>query len=257
MRLVPRRGRHWRNRSRILQRATLRHAADDRSLVNIVRNGIPGTEMPSFAIALTDRKAWQTAAYVRSLGRIATRPLPGDARRGAALYRILRLRLVPHRQRPRRRARTRADRRRCAARRDRICAMSLVNPAATHPPGYLVVRAVTTNGAEIRGIRVNEDVFWIHIRDAGGTVHVLEKSDLSRARSRAGGDADAVVRVAVSPPAELDDLVAYLATSSRSNMRRLRGQLRAAVLVAAALAPCVAQAAVAPCKQCAPTTATG
>src|SRR6266568_3904769 len=36
----------------LLQRATLRHAADDKALADIVRNGIPGTEMPSFAIAL-------------------------------------------------------------------------------------------------------------------------------------------------------------------------------------------------------------
>ena len=34
-----------------LHRTQLRHAANDRELVNIVRNGINGTEMPSFAIA--------------------------------------------------------------------------------------------------------------------------------------------------------------------------------------------------------------
>ena len=58
-----------------------------------------------------------------------------------------------------------------------------MNPGATHPPGYLVVRAIVSSGTaarEIRGIRLNEDVFWIHIRDAGGTVHVLQKSDLSK-----------------------------------------------------------------------------
>ena len=36
-----------------LQRVTLRHAANDTSLVDIVRNGIPGTEMPSFTTTLT------------------------------------------------------------------------------------------------------------------------------------------------------------------------------------------------------------
>jgi len=51
-----------------LQRATLRHAADDSSLVDIVRTGIPGTEMPNFAISLTDRTAWQTAAYSARAG---------------------------------------------------------------------------------------------------------------------------------------------------------------------------------------------
>ena len=52
-----------------LHRTTLRHAANDRELTTIVRNGIPGTEMPGFTSALTEPMAWQTAAYVRSLGR--------------------------------------------------------------------------------------------------------------------------------------------------------------------------------------------
>jgi mono/diheme cytochrome c family protein len=45
-----------------LRRSTLRHATNDLTLVEIVRNGIPGTEMPSFAIALTDNMAWQPSA---------------------------------------------------------------------------------------------------------------------------------------------------------------------------------------------------
>ena len=69
-----------------LRRATLRHAANDATLVEIVRNGIPGTEMPSFAIALTEHMAWQTAAYVRSLGRARVAAIPGDPQRGARVY---------------------------------------------------------------------------------------------------------------------------------------------------------------------------
>jgi cytochrome c oxidase cbb3-type subunit III len=192
-----------------LQRATLRHATNDRSLVDIVRNGIPGTEMPNFAIALTERAAWQTAAYVRSLGRVPPRPLPGDPNRGAALYEstgcsvchvvagrggvlgpdltsIGELRGPAHLRE------------------------SLVKPAATHPTGYLVVRAVTNGGREIRGIRLNEDVFWIHIRDAGGNVHVLEKLELSRLDREL--EATLMPSYESLAPAELDDLVAYLAT---------------------------------------------
>ena len=56
---------------------------------------------------------------------------------------------------------------------------SIVKPEAAHPPGYLVVRAVPRAGAEVRGIRVDEDAFWIHVRDAAGTLHVLEKSSCS------------------------------------------------------------------------------
>src|SRR5262245_20660117 len=47
-----------------LQRPTLRRVGDDASLVTVVRTGIPGTDMPGFAILLTPRMAWQTAAFV-------------------------------------------------------------------------------------------------------------------------------------------------------------------------------------------------
>jgi putative heme-binding domain-containing protein len=193
-----------------LRRATLRHAASDASLVEIVRNGIPGTEMPSFSSALTENMAWQTAAYVRSLGRARATPVPGDAQRGARVYEsascgschvvnggggvlgpeltsIGALRGAPYL-------------------RDAI-----VKPAAAHPPGYLVVRAASNTGAEVRGIRVNEDVFWIHIRDAGGVVHTLRKAELSRLDR----ELDATMMPSYETRlknAELDDLVAYLTT---------------------------------------------
>jgi cytochrome c oxidase cbb3-type subunit 3 len=192
-----------------LQRATLRHAANDAALVEIVRTGIPGTEMPSFAIALTERMARQTAAYVRSLGRTPPRPLPGSAQRGAALYqssscatchilngqggalgpeltRIGALRGAPYLRE------------------------ALVKPEASHPPGYLVVRAVTNDGSEIRGVRVNEDVFWILVRDAGATVHSLEKSRLAKVERQL--DASLMPSYAARfSDAQLDDMVAYLA----------------------------------------------
>jgi putative heme-binding domain-containing protein len=193
-----------------LRRATLRHAANDATLVQIVKNGIPGTEMPSFAIALTDNMAWQIAAYVRSLGRTRSAPVPGNAQHGAQIYEstgcaschvvdgrggivgpelsaIGALRGAPYL-------------------RDAI-----VTPAAAHPPGYLVVRAVPATGSEIRGIRVNEDVFWIHIRDAAGAVHTLEKSEL-RSLDR---ELDASLMPSYASrvkDADLDDLVAYLST---------------------------------------------
>jgi putative heme-binding domain-containing protein len=193
-----------------LRRATLRHAANDATLVEIVRNGIPGTEMPSFAIALTDNVAWQVAAYVRSLGRTRTTPAPGDTERGARLYDSLgcggchvtggrggilgpeltaigALRGAPYLRE------------------------AIVRPAAAHPPGYLVVRAAPESGAEVRGIRVNEDVFWIHIRDAGGTVHALRKSELKSLDREL--DASLMPSYATRlKDAELDDLVAYLST---------------------------------------------
>jgi hypothetical protein len=86
---------------------------------------------------------------------------------------------------------------------------SLVKPAASHPPGYLVVRAVPANGSEVRGLRVNEDVFWISIRDAGGTIHTLQKSELTRLDRELEATLMPSYESRLSGP-QLDDLVAYL-----------------------------------------------
>jgi putative heme-binding domain-containing protein len=88
---------------------------------------------------------------------------------------------------------------------------SIVSPEAAHPTGYLVVRAQTTAGPTIRGIRVNEDVFWIHVRDSGGTVHALEKSTLASLDRELTGTLMPSYASRLSA-SELDDVVAYLAT---------------------------------------------
>src|SRR5262249_3227856 len=192
-----------------LQRATLRHAANDKTLVEIVRNGIPGTEMPSFAIALTERMAWQTAAYVRSLGRMKARPLPGNPQRGASIYESVgcaSCHVIKGRGGALGPELTRIGTLRGAP----YLRDALVKPAATHPAGYLVVRATTPEGAEIRGVRVNEDVFWILVRDATGVVHSLEKSKLSKVERQLDATLMPSYGARLSEP-QLDDLVAYLA----------------------------------------------
>src|SRR5262249_53402698 len=69
-----------------LRRPKLRHAADDESLFNLIRNGLPGTGMP-FTFAMTDNEVRDVIAYVRSLGRIPPEPLPGDPDKGQLIYR--------------------------------------------------------------------------------------------------------------------------------------------------------------------------
>jgi cytochrome c oxidase cbb3-type subunit 3 len=70
---------------------------------------------------------------------------------------------------------------------------------------------VTTGGRTVRGMRVNEDTFSIQLRDAGGRFHSFRKSELSKI--------DREDNASLMPsyeskftPAELDDLIAYLAS---------------------------------------------
>ena len=189
---------------------TLRHATSLASIVDIIMNGIPGTDMPGFRSPLTERSIRQTAAYVQSLSRTSAPPAAGNAQRGAALYGstgcggchvvagqggILGPELTT-----------------IGARRGAVYLReAIVKPEASHPPGYLVVRATPVSGPEVRGVRVTEDVFWVHIRDAAGTVHALQKSELK--------SLDREIDASLMPSyasrlkdAEVDDLVAYLTT---------------------------------------------
>lgn len=186
----------------------LRHATDYKSIVDIITSGIPGTEMPSFRSPLTAMNIGQIASYVQSLGRARATAATGNAQHGADIYRasgcagchtvagaggivgpelsgIGATRGAPYL-------------------RDAI-----VKPAAAHPPGYLVVHAVSKDGTDIRGIRINEDVFWIQLRDARGNVHVLQKSEQSTIERQLDASLMPSYATRISGT-DLDDLVAYL-----------------------------------------------
>lgn len=174
--------------------------------------GIPGTEMPGFTGPLTERSMRLAAAYVQSLSRGSSQSSVGNAQRGADIYAssgcaschvisgvggVLgpELTSVGGRRGP------------------PYLREAVVKPEATHPPGYLVVRAVQANGTEVRGIRVNEDVFFLTLRDAGGGVHTLEKAQLTNVERQLTASLMPSYAARLSG-GQLDDLVAYL-----SNLR--------------------------------------
>jgi cytochrome c oxidase cbb3-type subunit 3 len=100
---------------------------------------------------------------------------------------------------------------------------ALLDPAATQPTAaapshswgdyarYLVVRVVSRNGEDIVGQRVNEDAFTIQVRDAEGRFHSFEKADLRILERRPQSSLMPAFGQALTP-AELDDVVAYLAS---------------------------------------------
>jgi cytochrome c oxidase cbb3-type subunit 3 len=195
-----------------LLRPTFARAADDAGLFTLVRTGIPGV-MPGVGDANGPRRSWQLAAFVRSMTRAGGATPPGDVAHGRVVYQA----------------------RGCAnchvlggdgrafgpdltaiglQRGPAYLRQALVEPAARVPDGHVVVTARAKTGPAIRGVRLSEDAFWVHVRDAGGRLHALRVSELAEFRREAG--ASLMPAYGTLAAADLDDLVAYLST--------LRGQ---------------------------------
>jgi putative heme-binding domain-containing protein len=198
------------SRGPALNRPKLPRAPDDAALVAVIDGGIRGTEMPG-AGAMSDHEVRQAAAYVRSLGKLPMKPVPGDPVRGAEIYR------------------GKGNCAAChsimgeggtagpdlstigAARSASHLHESLVDPQAAVPEGYLLVTVIPNNGPGVTGLRVNEDSFSIQVRDNSGRSHSFWKSDVTNIERQRGKSPMPSYKGRLSDP-ELTDLVAYLAS---------------------------------------------
>jgi len=193
-----------------LAQPILRHAPDDKRLAEVIQHGVPGTEMPG-AWQLTDHEAAQVASYVRSLGRVAPAQLPGDAARGRDLYEskggCAACHIIHGAGSSFGPELTAIGARRSAD----YLRESLLKPAATVPEGFLVVRVITRDGRTVRGLRVNEDSFTIQLRDASNRFFSFRKSDLTSLKKEFHESLMPSYESRFTP-AELDDLIAYLAS---------------------------------------------
>lgn len=191
-----------------LMRENLRRATTDEALVAIVDEGIEGTDMPG-AWTLNEREIRGVAAYVRSLGVVAREDLPGDPARGRDLY----------------------DATLCSTchvvdgegiafgpdltdigllRGSEHLRESIRDPAAAVAARYRTVLVEDAGGAEIMGVRMNEDTFTIQILDQAGRLRSFRKTEIRRFELLP--EESMMMSYADFRDDELDDLVAYLAT---------------------------------------------
>lgn len=196
-------------RGPVLARAKLPRAPDDETLFKLVRDGIPGTEMPA-AWVMISREIWQVVAYLRTLGKAGRENLPGDPARGETLYtksHCAQCHTISGKGGSVGPELTEIGGRRSGA----YLRAALVDPAAAVPEGFLQVEAVTGDGRRLTGIRLNEDTYTIQIRDTSERPHSFFKSELQDLRKLRGKSLMPGYRGAFSER-ELDDLVAYLAS---------------------------------------------
>ncbi len=198
----------------------LGRAATDQLLFSIIKDGIPGTEMPRSRLA--SEEIQQMAAYVRKLGQTPPEMVSGNAKRGEQLYF------------------TKGSCNQCHAVKGHGSAFgpdlteiglkrgtahlrtSLLDPEADVPksfvlyrPGtsipenFLQLRVVTKDGRRLKGVRINEDTFTIQLREASGRVHSFFKAELSELHKDWGKSPMPSYREVYSKE-ELDDVVAFL-----------------------------------------------
>ncbi|MFN0103324.1 MAG: c-type cytochrome [Bryobacteraceae bacterium] len=193
-------------RGPVLTKPRLARAADDAALVRVIEHGIGGTEMPG-ANSMSEREIRQTAAYVRTLGRVAIKPVPGDVARGGELYRTKGGCGGCHDA-----GFTAPDLKGIGSKRSAVFLReALLTPESAVPEGYLLVTVVPRSGASVTGVRVNEDSFSIQIRVASGKVHSFWKSELAELRKQLGKSAMPSYKGTLSED-ELTDVIAYLAS---------------------------------------------
>jgi putative heme-binding domain-containing protein len=189
-----------------LAQPQLRRATDDQALRNIIRRGIPGTEMPSSF--LTPTQVSSIAGYVKTLGRVQSEAVPGNAIRGQATYASLDC-VACH---------TLGGEggilgpilddigaRRSAAH----LRQALIEPEASVPSGFLQLRVVTNDGRALTGVRVNEDGFSVQFRDFAGELHSFWKDEID-SLDKQWQRSPMVSYEAILTAGQTDDLVAYL-----------------------------------------------
>jgi len=190
-----------------LSRARLPRAAEDAALFVIVRDGIPNTEMPG-AWGLNDHETWQVAAFVRTLGRIETESISGDAGSGGELFRSKGCigchtvgpdggRMGP--------PLTEVGERRSPA----FMRAALLDPVSNLPEDFTMADITTRAGARISGIVLNEDTYSIQLRDMSDRLHSFWKQDLAAFEKHIDRTPMPSFRGKLTD-SEMENLVAYL-----------------------------------------------
>jgi cytochrome c oxidase cbb3-type subunit 3 len=195
-----------------LNRPTLSKAPEDETLRKLIREGVQ-PEMPG-AWQLSPREVASVALHVRAIGSVPPEPLPGDALRGAELYAkhgCAGCHMVAGRGEG-----FGPELSDIGARRNAEWFRKVLRKPSDALPEYFGYAAVTTSsGREVRGIKVNEDTFYIHVKEMGGKFHSFRKSEVKGWRKLKGETPMPPYEGRLSA-SEMEDVVAYLAS--------LRGQ---------------------------------
>ncbi len=188
------------------------HGSTDADLYRNISEGIPGTAMPDQFFS--SAQIWQIVAYVRSISSTPIRPqVTGNVRHGAQLFRekgCLECHLVKGEGGVRGPDLSQIGSQRSLA----YLRESITEPSTVVEPEYWVAKIVTKNGKNRAGFIMNQDSYAVQLLDWEAGLQTVERSDIKDF---------GIDRGSIMPSykgklseAELDDLIAFLASLERS-----------------------------------------
>ena len=183
---------------------------DDR-MFDIVRRGVPGTEMPpADPQRVLDKEIWQVLAYVRTLNAVPVAPPSGDPVNGERIFRANcnSCHMVNGRG-----GQLGPDLSRIGSARSREVLVQRVrrSPEGDFRAGFAPVTITPKDGAPIRGVKKNEDLFSVQVMDTRERIQGYEKDKMKSVE-----DGITPLMPAFGPDRlsdrELDDVIRYLQT---------------------------------------------
>lgn len=182
------------------------HGSSIDAIKQVIRNGIPGTQMPSYQ-SFDSEELTTLARYVRSFSERSSgaATVAGDPVKGRQLY-VARGCANCHRVGNEGSVYGPELTRIGAARSLDYLRESIVHPSADIPEEYSAVTAVRKDGRRVTGVRVNEDTFSVQIRTPNGRFQNLDKAELKETIA----EKNSLMPAYQLPAPELDNLLAYL-----------------------------------------------
>jgi len=186
----------------------LLHGSSPKDIRDVIRSGVPGSNMPAFEQMEKDELDRLVAFVIQmsSSSGVRSTPVRGDAAKGSQVY-------------------ARSGCAGChrigsegsvfgpdltrigAGRSAEYIRESLLNPSADIPEEFHTVTVVTKDGQRISGVRVNEDTFSVQIRDAGQQFRMFQKDAV---REVVHNNKSLMPAYTSLPPEDLTNLLAYL-----------------------------------------------
>lgn len=193
-----------------LTRPDLRRGNSVETIAEIVRGGIPGSEMgPNWMISPPD--TIELAKYVKALSVVETEKVAGDAAQGRQLFFGKAGCAVCHIVNGRGNGFGPELSSIGGQRSVTHLRQAVMDPSTALPEGFLWVEATPRLAKPIRGVRLNEDSFTIQLRDQAGRLHSLAKADLQDLRKLTGQTPMPAYKNSLKS-GEIDDMIAWLVT---------------------------------------------